>query len=191
VFVDGRDSPIRLPFSPGSEIERREVLHDATWLTMPVTVIDDDGDVLAVRIDPGTPMTFPAHPFGPHPWGGQSAWQGSTVLQLHRTGDWYAVWRLFDGGRDLGWYINFEEPVRRGPTWFATADHGLDIVIAVDGSWQWKDVEDVDELVRIGRLTQAAADAVRARAAEVAADLDAGRRWWADWDSWSPSTPTR
>jgi hypothetical protein len=27
------------------------------------------------------------------------------MLQLHRTDDWYAVWRLFEGERDLGWYV--------------------------------------------------------------------------------------
>lgn len=167
-------------------IERREVLHGRTWLSMPVTVVEDDRDVLAARVDPGAPMTFPPHPFGPHPWSAQAAWGGTTVLQLHRPGDWYAVWRLFDRDRDLGWYVNFEAPLVRGATWFETTDHGIDIVIAPDGSWSWKDVADVAEQVRIGRLDATTADEVHRRAQAVAADLDAGRRWWSAWDGWTP-----
>jgi hypothetical protein len=170
----------------GGLIERREVLHGHTWLSMPVTVVDDDGQVLAVRLDRGASMTFPPHPFGPHPWSGQTMWGATTVLQLHRVDDWYAVWHLFEDDRDLGWYVNFEAPVRRGPSWFETVDYGVDIVIAPDGSWAWKDVDDVEEQVRVGRLTSRLADELRSRAARLAADLDAGRRWWSEWDTWTP-----
>jgi hypothetical protein len=57
----------------------------------------------------------------------------------------------------------------------------------VDGHWQWKDREAVGARVAEGRLTPAQADAVRADGARVAADLDAGIRWWDPaWAGWSP-----
>jgi hypothetical protein len=173
-------------FVPGDVVERREVVHGGVWLSTPVTVLADDGATLAVRLDPGAPMTYPEHPFGPHPWAEIERWSGTTVLQLYRAGDWYAVWRLFEGDVDRGWYVNFQAPVQRGADWFATLDYGLDIVIAPDGSWEWKDVDDPDELVLEGRITQDVVDELRVRAAALAADLDADRRWWAGWDDWTP-----
>lgn len=71
-------------FAPGEVISRREVLHGDLWLSHPVTVVSDDGDVLATRLDPGSPFTFPDHHFGPHPWGAHEQWGGSIVLHLSR-----------------------------------------------------------------------------------------------------------
>ena len=81
----------------------------------PVTVVADDGEVLAVLLEPGAPFTFQEHPFGPHPWRAQAAWGGTTVLQLHREGDAYAVWKFFDEHGFRCWYLNFEAPVVRHP----------------------------------------------------------------------------
>lgn len=174
-------------FTTGTVIERRQTLHGTRWESIPVTVIADDGDTLAVRLDPGTPMTFPTHPLGPHPWSNQTHWQRTTVLQLHRTGDWYSVWRLFGDGRERGWYINFEAPLQRGPDWIETLDYGLDIVIASDGTWEWKDPTDPDAFVRIGRMTPVTRARLHEEAAIVAAALDAGHRWWSEWDDWTPT----
>lgn len=73
-------------YEAGSVIARREVLHGSVWMQLDVQVVSDDGSALAVLLRPGTPMTFPIHPFGPHPWSGQPAWAGPTVLQLYRPG---------------------------------------------------------------------------------------------------------
>ncbi len=108
------------------------------------------------------------------------------MLQLYRAGDWYSVWRMFDGGAFNGWYVNFEMPIARRADSFDTGDYGLDIVIDPDGSWQWKDVDDLDEMLRSGRVTAEEADGVRRSAEQVAEDLDDDRRWWSPWDTWSP-----
>lgn len=78
-------------FQTGQVIERREVLNGELWLTSPVTVVHDDGDQLAVRVDPGATFTFPSHSFGVHPWAHHSEWGGSIVLQLYRAGDLHSV----------------------------------------------------------------------------------------------------
>ena len=75
------------PFQAGRVIERREVLNGEVWLSSPVTVVHDDGDRLAVRLDPGSVFTFPSHSFGVHPWAEHPEWRGSIVLQLYRAGD--------------------------------------------------------------------------------------------------------
>ncbi|MEU2037970.1 DUF402 domain-containing protein [Nocardia niwae] len=173
-------------FRVGSIVQRREVLHDRVWMTMPVRVIADD-DVLAVWLENGAELTFPPHPFGPHPWSKRDRWTGSSVLQLHRPNDAYAVWAFFHDGEFDRWYINFEQSYRRGEACFDTLDHGLDIVIE-DGDWRWKDREDVALQVRDGRLTPGEAEAVWVEAAHVARSLDQGDCWWLPrWQSWRPA----
>jgi hypothetical protein len=158
-----------------------------------VTVVQDLDGVLAVLVEPGAQFTFHEHPFGVHPWSGQSAWQDTTVLQLHRDGDAYGVWKFFAGdGRFLHWYINFEEPIVRhvdadGGGSYDTDDHGIDIVVRPDGSWAWKDVEHVGEMVTSGRIHATKAAEIRSAAAAVADVLDRGSRWWAAWDDWTPA----
>ncbi len=57
-------------------------------------------------------------------------------------------------------------------------DAVLDIVVAPDGTWRWKDEEELEEWLARGRFTAAEVEAIRADGRKVAADLDAGRRWW-------------
>jgi hypothetical protein len=84
-------------------------------------------------------------------------------------------------------YLNLQEPFRRTPEGYDTQDHELDIWVPADGTWVLKDDELLDVRVREGRFTQDQARAFRAEAARVTAELDAGRRWWADaWASWRP-----
>jgi hypothetical protein len=172
-------------FEEGRTVIRREVLHGQAWLEQPVSVVADDGVMLAVLLSPGSPMTYPPHPT-PHPWRANSQWQSTHVLQLYRADDWYSVWHFFEAGRPRGWYVNFEMPVVRHSDSFDTGDYGLDIVLDDDGSWSWKDVDDLDAMLASGRVTQEEADGVRRAAERVAADLDAGRHWWPDWSGWTP-----
>ena len=173
-------------FATGSTVVRREVLHGSPWLEQPVEVLADDGTLLAVLLSPGSPMTYPPHPT-PHPWRANDRWQKTHVLQLYRPDDWYSVWHFFEAGRSLGWYVNFEMPIVRLEDSFDTGDYGLDIVLDDDGSWTWKDVDDLDEMLRSGRVTPEEADGVRRAAAVVADDLDRGVHWWSAWSSWTPS----
>lgn len=174
-------------FVPGQIIERREVLHGEVWLSCPVTVVADDGERLAVRLDPGAPFTFTEHPFGVHPWAGQPAWAGAVVLQLHRAGDLYSVWKFFEpGGKFSHWYVNFESPIRRGPAHVSTDDYGLDLVVAPDGARRWKDVSDLHHQRVEGRISAQTVLDVLASAAQVEALLERDEHWWAAWEGWSP-----
>ncbi len=174
-------------YEPGSTIQRFEVLHHQVWMQSPVTVVSDDGETLGVRLDPGSPFTFPPHPFGPHPWSSQSAWGATVVLQLHRASDHYAVWKFFDAdGSFLHWYINFEAPIVRGPEGFETDDHGLDLIVRPDGGREWKDVADLHWQRVQGRIDQDDVGRVLAAAAEVTDLLDSNTRWWSRWDGWTP-----
>ena len=175
-------------FAPGQWVERREVLHGSVWLTVPMRVVADTGDLLALHVAKGTPLHFPAHPFGPHPWSANDRWRDTDVLQLHRPGDGYAVWGIFRDGVRSGWYVNFQRALTRHPSGVDTLDHGVDIEVGADGRWAWKDREHVAEQVASGRLTAAEAAGVWQEADRVAAllDVDPAGRWWSAWSSWRP-----
>lgn len=174
-------------FRAGQTIERREVLHGELWMTSPVTVVHDDGERLAVRLDPGSTFTFPEHPFGVHPWAPHSAWGGPIVLQLHRTGDLYSVWKFFEpDGTFRYWYVNFEAPVVRGPAHIDTDDYGLDLIVDPAGGREWKDVADLHHQRMEGRISGETVLDVLAEAARVESLLDDDDRWWAPWDDWAP-----
>jgi hypothetical protein len=174
-------------FPSGAVIQRREVLHGQVWLEHPVSVVSDDGDVLAVRLDPGSPFRFPEHPHGPHPWVQHQAWGDAIVLQLSRRDTWYGVWKFFDiDGTFRHWYLNFEPPLVRSEDGIETDDFGLDLIIHPDGSREWKDVEDLHHQRTEGRISSETVLRVLSEAAGVVDTLDADRRWWAAWDSWMP-----
>jgi hypothetical protein len=89
-------------------------------------------------------------PFGE--WGATAkTWRdkpwASDVLMFHPASGEYSVWFFFhpDGSFRL-WYVNLELSSRRwddGPVaGIDTVDYDLDIVVAPDRSWQWKDIDE-------------------------------------------------
>lgn len=185
-------------WAEGETIVRREVLNDGrTWLEVPVVVVRDEPELLATYLAEGAAFRFPPGPWptrdGLHPWHGRTAWQGHGVLMLHRPGEMHAIWHFWDGPerRFRGWYVNLQEPFRRTAGGYDTQDLELDIWVPVDGPWEWKDAEQVDERVREGRFTPKQAEAIRAEGARVAGELAAGRRWWDEsWARWEPAART-
>ena len=152
-------------FAAGSTILRREVLHGQVWLQSPVTVIADDGTELAVLLEPGSKFTVPEHPFGPHPWRSFDHWSRTHVLQLYRADLQYSVWMFFESGEFQSWYLNFEAPLVRQVDAIDTLDYGLDLVLGLDGTTSWKDVEDLAPMLRTGRMTVSEVVTVRRTAA--------------------------
>ena len=67
-----------------------------------------------------------------------------------------------------------------------TLDYGLDLVITPDGTTRWKDVEDLNELRRSGRMTLEEIGEVLEAAEQVSHDLAVEQRWWSRWDDWRP-----
>jgi hypothetical protein len=181
-------------WEPGRVIVRREVLNDGRcWLHIPVRVVRDDDELLATYIATGAPFTFPPgprpSPNGRHPWHGRTHWTGNGLLMLQRPGDAHAIWHFWHGPerRFEGWYVNLQEPFRRTNDGYDTQDLELDILVALDGSWRWKDAELLDERVAEGRYTRQQVEATWDEARRVAALLDAGEPWWDPaWTHWRP-----
>ncbi len=175
----------------GDWIVRREIWRGNPWLGTIVRAIADREDLLVSYLPAGAPFGFPDGdwPGGRHPWHGRGVWEGHGVLMLQRPGDAHAIWHFWAGPtREFaGWYVNFQRPFVRTPIGYDTSDLELDIWIPDGGPWQWKDLELLDDRVAEGRFTRQEADAVLEDGRRVAADLDAGRRWWDDeWRTFEP-----
>ena len=175
----------------GEAIVRREVWHGRPWMGTVVYVVNDGPELLVTYLPEGAPFAFPDGdwPGGRHPWDGRGAWSGHGVLMLQRPGEAHAVWHFWGGvERRFGaWYLNLQAPFRRTAIGFDTLDHELDVIVRPDGTWSFKDEELLAERIADGRLTTAEVGEIRGEGKRVAAELDAGRRWWSnDWLDWRP-----
>ena len=180
----------------GERIVRRELCLGRPWLGQAAIVVEDTAELLALYIAEGSELAYPDGdwPGGRHPWHGKERWRGHGVLQLQRTGEAHSVWLFWEGPeRSLTyWYLNLQAPFRRTAVGIDTEDHELDVLLEPGGSWRFKDEEWLDEWVRLGRWTPPEVAAIRAEGDRIAAELDAGRRWWSDdWADWTPDPAWR
>ena len=84
--------------------------------------------------------------------------------------------------------MNLEEPLRRTAIGFDTLDHELDVIVELDGSWRWKDEDDLAEVDPPGRDPDAE-DEPRLRAdgeRAVRRILDREPPFDRDWTAWRP-----
>ena len=109
-------------------------------------------------------------------------WNGDGVLILGEHGRGHSVWLFWDAGRFVGWYVNLEAPWRPFAAGFDTEDYELDVWVASDGSWHWKDEEDLEAAVEAGYFTPAQAAAVRAEGERVIAEWP----FPTGWEDWRP-----
>lgn len=177
-------------WQPGEPIVRRDVWRGTPKVAWAGTVVADTDDLLAIHMPEGSPLAFHPDFFGaPHPWSTRDRWEGHGVLQLQRPGEMHAIWVFWRGPeRELaGWYVNIQEPFRRTPFGIDTQDLELDIVIAPDGSWRFKDDEHLEPWIERGRWTTSEVAAIRAEGDRIAVELEADRRWWSEaWAEWVP-----
>lgn len=113
------------------------------------------------------------------------------MLVQQRASEAHAVCAFWAGpGRRFShWYVNFQDPFRRRPDGFATFDHAVDLIVEIDGTYRWKDIEEFERLAAEGRFTATEAAAIRTEMTRVAAALDQGHYWWKK--SYSTRTPPR
>ncbi len=77
------------------------------------------------------------------------------------------------------WYVNFERPLRRSPVGFDTFDEKLDLIVRPDGTWRWKDEDELEQAAAAGLLD---ADEVRAEAERVLQNWP----FPVGWEDWRP-----
>ena len=150
-------------FTPGQVILHRNTRRGRIAFARPVRVVSDGERGLLVWMARGTPAVYEvtadglgarAMPFAD--WVTQpfrmrpGSWQGPGILMFFPTGADHSVWWFWtDAGEFQSWYVNLEE---RAVRWDDGAlagvdvvDQDLDVVVAPDHTWQWKDEDEFAE----------------------------------------------
>jgi hypothetical protein len=202
-----------MTFATGRDVLYRDFRGDGQLvLVMPQRVVADDERGLLTWRPIGTPWLFrrtadgrdrreiPLDQRSAVEWRlARQTWTGMPVLHLFRPGHAHSVWWMFNPDLTLNrWYVNLEAP----PVCWTdgelagvdTFDHALDIVVAPDRQWRWKDEDEFRE--RIGHpvyWTVEQAAGIRAEGERVIADIEAARfpfdGTWCDFRP-GPSWPT-
>ena len=182
-----------MSWKPGEAVVRREIVNGEPWLGWLVNVVVDSPELLATFSPSGSPFHFPSGDWptddGLHPWHHYDGWQGHGTLMLQRPTDCYAIWLFWDGpDREFqGWYINLESPFVRTEIGFDTLDLELDVVVAADRSWSFKDIDLLRRREQEGRFSSAEVEHILELGESIGRMLDSGNWWWDDaWTSWQP-----
>jgi hypothetical protein len=181
----------------GDQILVREWLHEKLWAALPVTVVSDTPELIALYLSPGTIFMKPE---GSKPtvkdqvegrWSlASDSWYGEGSLWLSEPGVSFSVQLHWSKGRKtLGkWKINLEDPFRRTRFGFDHKDWLLDIVVSPDKSeWRWKDEDEVVEAVELGLMSQERARELRDDGERALAKLQANiAPFDREWEAWRP-----
>jgi hypothetical protein len=110
-------------------------------------------------------------------------WEQTHVLRFEQAGACHSVEIYWDTGwNQLSWYVNLQAPVVVNGTFLDTTDWALDVVVRPDGTWAWKDEDELAEAVELGIFDEAAAARVREEGERVIAAAP----WPTGWESWRP-----
>ncbi len=190
---------------PGDRIVLRARLMGRLAWVGPMIVVEDSPEYIALYLPVGTPIKIPVHLDGTRipraipyeerfalQWRlGDGVWHSTARLMMTRPSDHHAFSAFWDGTdwSFLGWYVDLLAPLERTPIGFDTEDHVLDLLVAPDYSWKWKDEDEFAAAQQVGRFDKAQADAIRAEAERVIERIEA-RAWPlnAGWESWRPDT---
>ncbi len=127
------------------------------------------------------------------PWSPvDGVWWGDGVIIIGRPGRGHSIWLFWRDGSFAGWYVNLEDPWRPSRSGFDTEDHTLDLWVESDGSWRWKDEDELAVAVEVGFFTAEQAASFRAEGERVIAEWPFPTGWenWQPDPSWSvPSLP--
>jgi hypothetical protein len=192
------------PWRTGDTVVQQEIWRGKVWGARPMRVVEDEGDRIALWFPRRTrwkaPTSKPDRQWKDDrgerlaecavrgEWAfGDAEWDVDT-LQLTRTGERYSVWVSWrPDGQPLGWYVNFQEPLRRTPLGIATMDWVLDLIVDLDGSWRLKDEDELQTFVRRGAHDAEFAAELREHALEIAAQAERRQGVFGEaWHEWRP-----
>lgn len=173
-------------FAPGQVVLRRYVRASTYSFVKPMVVVRDDDEGLLLWMRAGTEVagledednrTLHAMPLGEMrgPRLVRKTWGDQDVLILMPPGAAHSVWWFFRRGEFAGWYVNLETPHTRQEEGVDATDLVLDILVAPDRSWVWKDEDELAD--RIGQphyFDRAGADEIRAEGERVIKLIEAG-----------------
>ncbi|HZU13884.1 MAG TPA: DUF402 domain-containing protein [Chloroflexota bacterium] len=187
----------------GRVIVLQEVWDGKLWSARPVRVVEDRPDLLALWCPEGTPVKGPSAPWRPgrsagpayfvamfthRDWGVADFVWPTTNLMLIRPGEWYGTWVSWTReGEPMGWYVNFQRPVRRTTRGIQTMDLMLDLIVDQDRSLHWKDEDEFAALTNPGLIGESEAAQVREAARHVPDTVAQNKPPFGEpWHEWQP-----
>ena len=196
-------------FRPGESIIYRGVDERGQIVSvLTARVVRDDDELVALWLPIGAPSMKPElvdhTPGTPRRWVDgnwyltSSTWWWAVLLVLVRPGEERATWVRWSSDRTFqGWAVNMQSELTRTRLGFDICDHQLDILVEPDRTWHWKDEDELELAVELGRMSRDHADRVRATGDRAVQDIetnswpyDAGFETWAPDPSWTlPELP--
>ena len=158
-------------WKPGQTAVLRGIFNDRVWLAQSTLVVKDTLAETALLLPVGAQCAFPEGYFrwrrGDFSEGTrwqealagawrlkQFDWLTNRFLVLLEPDKYYAtflIWNQASGAFEC-YYINFQLPYRRSLCGFDTLDLDLDLVVAPDFTWKWKDEDEYREAIRLGGI---------------------------------------
>jgi hypothetical protein len=151
-------------FTPGQLIVHRNTRRSRIAFARPVRVVSDDERGLLLWMARGTPAFYEVSLDGRGTRGMPfsewialryrlvpGSWQGPGILMFFPPGADHSVWWFWDDTdwRFQCWYVNLEEHAVRwddgGVAGVDVVDQDLDVVVAPDHTWKWKDEDEFAE----------------------------------------------
>ncbi len=126
-----------------------------------------------------------------------TTWHGGGILVFTPEGANHSVWWFFDAaGHFEGWYVNLELNRGRWEGGIDAQDQALDVWVAPDRSWRWKDEDEFEERTGHPLYWEASeVAAIRAEGERMIALAEAGAfpfdGTWVDFrpdPQWTPTT---
>jgi hypothetical protein len=117
------------------------------------------------------------------------AWRTNRFLILLEPGKFYATLYIWEHASNVFqcYYINFQLPFTRNPLGFDTLDLELDLVIAPDYGWEWKDIAEYQHGIEKGILRPDWVQGIEQAQPEVFSRVD--QRLYplnGEWLNWQP-----
>ena len=110
-------------------------------------------------------------------------WEQTHVLRFEREGARHSIEVYWDiDWNQMSWYVNLQSPVVFNGACIDTTDEALDVIVSPDGTWRWKDEDELEEAVGLGIWTKAEAVEIRAEGERVIAAAP----WPTGWEDWRP-----
>jgi uncharacterized protein len=181
-------------FEPGESVALREIWNGRVWGARPATTVEDAPEQLLLFIPAGIRWMAPFA-------GGrrlkiqqpdfrlvEQPYDEAHVLSFSWPKTHYAILLFFHADWSLwNWYVNLEDPLRRTSVGFDTLDHELDAIVGFDGSWRWKDEDELAEAIRRGVISVQEEPRLRADGeSAVRRILDREPPFDQDWSDWRP-----
>lgn len=181
-------------WSPGEAVVVREVWHGRVFEARPAIVVQDELEQTMCLVPGGVACGVPIGEDGTElrlpdrPWALEVRERGpNPILSFAWPATPYAVLRWTTEEGTPVWYVNLQDPLRRTSIGFDTVDHALDVIVGLDGTWAWKDEDELGEAVEHGLFTTDEAETFRADGERaVSRILDREPPFDRDWLGWAP-----